>query len=186
MLSDSDESYVSSNSSSSDDDEGSDGNDINEEDELGTDVPIEDSEEQESSEELPDVDVTVVEQQVGEKETQKSDNKEESSSKGKPVWMGQRLFLPARKSKKPSKAWEFGGFNKDKAGQLIKDHTICGLCGKLQKYRNTRHILAEHSDKWKGEDESTLKNTRMDDFYLAQPSKIVNKYTADNPKQKAL
>ena len=62
MLSDSDESYVSSSSSSSDDDEGSDGNDIHEEDELGTDVPIEDSEEQESSEELPDVDVTVVEQ----------------------------------------------------------------------------------------------------------------------------
>ena len=84
MLSDSDESYVSSSSSSSDDDEGSDGNDINEEDELGTDVPIEDSEEQESSEELPDVDVTVVEQQVGEKETQKSDNKEESSRNGKP------------------------------------------------------------------------------------------------------
>lgn len=84
MLSDSDESYVSSSSSSSDDDEGSDGNDINEEDELGTDVPIEDSEEQELSEELPDVDVTVVEQQVGEKETQKSDNKEESSRKGKP------------------------------------------------------------------------------------------------------
>ena len=84
MLSDSDESYVSSSSSSSDDDEGSDGNDINEEDELGTYVPIEDSEEQELSEELPDVDVTVVEQQVGEKETQKSDNKEESSRKGKP------------------------------------------------------------------------------------------------------
>ena len=91
MLSDSDESYVSSSSSSSDDDEGSDGNDINEEDELGTDVPIEDSEEQELSEELPDVDVTVVEQQVGEKETQKSDNKEESSSKGKPVWNGDRV-----------------------------------------------------------------------------------------------
>ena len=84
MLSDSDESYVSSSNSSSDNDEGSDGNDINEEDELGTDVPIEDSEEQELSEELPDVDVTVVEQQVGEKETQKSDNKEESSRKGKP------------------------------------------------------------------------------------------------------
>ena len=84
MLSDSDESYVSSSSSSSDDDEGSDGNDINEENELGTDVPIEDSEEQESSKEPPDVDVTVVEQQVGEKETQKSDNKEESSRKGKP------------------------------------------------------------------------------------------------------
>ena len=84
MLSDSDESYVSSSSSSSDDDEGSDGNDINEEDELGTDVPIEDSEEQELSEEVLDVDVTVVKQQVGEKETQKSDNKEESSRKGKP------------------------------------------------------------------------------------------------------
>ena len=83
-MSDSDESYVSSSSSSSDDDEGSDGNDINEEDELGTYVPIEDSEEQDSSKEPPDVDVTVVEQQVGEKETQKSDNKEESSRKGKP------------------------------------------------------------------------------------------------------
>ena len=79
------------------------------------------------------------------------------------------MFPPARKSKKLSKAWKFVGFNKDKAGQFIIDHTICGLCGKLQKYRNTRHILAEHSDKWKGEDESTLKNTRMDNFYLAQP-----------------
>ena len=94
------------------------------------------------------------------------------------------MFPPARKSKKPSKAWEFGGFKKDKAGQLIKDHTVY-----VENFKNTgthRHILAEHSNKWKGEDESTLKNTRMDDFYLAQPSKIVNKYTADNPKQKTL
>ena len=58
-----------------------------------------------------------------------------------------------------------------------------------ENFKNTgthRHILAEHSNKWKGEANQLLKNTRMEDFYLAQPSQIVNKYTADNPKQKTL
>ena len=105
------------------------------------------------------------------------------------MWKGDRLFPPARKSKKPRKTREFGGFRKDQAGQLITDHTICSISGKPQKYRNTptnlqQHILAGHPDQWRGENETNLKETKMDDFYLPQANKYVKKYKQDNPKQK--
>ena len=110
--------------------------------------------------------------------------------KRNPMWKGDRLFPPARKSSKPSKAWQFGGFKKNQAGQLVLDQTICSLCGKVLKYRNKptnlqQHVLAEHPDQWKGgDDDKQLKETKMENFYLPQPNKSVKKYRQDNPKQK--
>ena len=73
--------------------------------------------EPELPEELEDVEVKRKEkQQAGEKENRKGDKKEETSPKGSLMWKGDRLFPPVRKSLKPSKAWEFGGFKKDQAG----------------------------------------------------------------------
>ena len=46
-----------------------------------------------------------------------------------PSWEGKRLFPPGRKNNEPSKVWSFGGFIKDSKGQLMKEETICGLCG---------------------------------------------------------
>ena len=46
-----------------------------------------------------------------------------------PSWEGKRLFPPGRKNNEPSKVWSFGGFIKDNKGQLMKEETICGLCG---------------------------------------------------------
>ena len=57
-------------------------------------------------------------------------------SKG-PSWNGNKLFPPRRKSSKPSKAWTYGGFRKGRDGFLILEKTVCGICGKEQKYRNT-------------------------------------------------
>ena len=70
-----------------------------------------------------------------------------------PSWEGKILFPPGRKNSKPSKVWTFGGFIKDENGQLIKEETVCGLCGFKQKYRNTpshllQHLQASHSSHW--------------------------------------
>ena len=48
-------------------------------------------------------------QQAGEKENRKDDKKHEPPTKINPMWKGDGLFPPPRKSKKPSKTWEFGG-----------------------------------------------------------------------------
>ena len=70
------------------------------------------------------------------------------TSVNNPKWNNQRLFPPSAKSR--SKAWMFGGFRKDSAGQLILKETVCGICGKIQKYRNSptnldQHIQSMHS-----------------------------------------
>ena len=79
------------------------------------------------------------------------------------------MFPPNRQSTKSSKAWNFGGFRKDKSKQLVKDVTICGICGKNQKYRNTptnlqQHAQAEYPNEWnEGVNNSKLKDTTVKD-----------------------
>ena len=81
------------------------------------------------------------------------------------------MFPPNRQSSKSSRAWNFGGFRKDKSKQLVKDVTICGICGKNQKYRNTptnlqQHVEAEHPNEWnEGVNNSKLKDTTVKDFF---------------------
>ena len=105
------------------------------------------------------------------------------------MWKGERLFPPARKSLKSSKAWEFGRFLKDKTGQLRTEQTVCSLCGKVQKYRNTptnlqQHVQAEHSEEWSGEQKTSLKETKLEHYFLTKLSQSIKKYRQDNPKQK--
>ena len=137
----------------------------------------------------PADDRVIIEESDSKQKDDDDDNIQRVTLKRNPVWKGDRLFPPARKSSKSSKAWEFGGFLKDKTGQLITDQTICGLCGKVQKYRNTptnlqQHVQAEHADEWNGEQKTSLKETKLEDFFLTKPKKLIKKYRQDNPKQK--
>ena len=67
-----------------------------------------------------------------------SENSLPSSSKvlmsSAPNWKGQTLQPPRRKTINPSRVWKFGGFLKDKRGNLLTSHTVCGLCGIEIKY----------------------------------------------------
>ena len=82
----------------------------------------------------------------GDRQEQSSNASHSSETIPKPVnipkWNNQRLFPPSAKSR--SKAWLFGGFRKDLAGQLILKETICGICGKALKYRNSPSNLDQH------------------------------------------
>lgn len=113
---------------------------------------------------------------------------EKSSSKSKaPSWNGERLFPPSRKIAKPSKAWKFGGFRKTPAGFLVLDETICSLCGRKQKYRNsptnlTQHLTAEHPLEFGGIKVDT--EPKIKDFFPPKSEKT--KYKFNHPRQKAL
>ena len=103
------------------------------------------------------------------------------------VWKGDRLFRPARNSSKSSKAWEIC-LGQDKTGQLITEQTICDLCGKVQKHRNTstnlqQHVQAKHAE-WRGEQKTSLKETKLEGFFLTKQKKLIKKYRQDNLKQK--
>ena len=52
------------------------------------------------------------------------DNVQRVHTKANLMWNGERLFPPARKSAKASKAWEFGGFVKYKTGRSAKNRAI--------------------------------------------------------------
>ena len=67
-----------------------------------------------------------------------------------PSWEGETLYPP--KNTAFSKAWKFGGFRKVD-GILQKSYTVCGVCGKYIKYRNSptnlhQHLQHKHSVQW--------------------------------------
>ena len=84
------------------------------------------------------------------KQPPKKDTKGETSTEKQPPkypsWSGERLYPPnSRKLSNPSKVWQFGGFIKNKnTGLLLTDKTICGICGKEQRYRNSPTNLSQH------------------------------------------
>ena len=103
-------------------------------------------------------------------------------SKG-PSWNGNKLFPPRRKSSKPSKAWTYGGFRKGRDGFLIMEKTVCGICGKEQKYRNTptnltQHLQVEHIGVYDC-DKSTDSAPKIKDYF--KPSSKKPKYKHDHP-----
>ena len=58
-----------------------------------------------------------------------------------PQWMGVKLYAPPKSN---SRAWRFGGLKKGINGQLIKNKTVCGICGKEQAYRSSPTNLYQH------------------------------------------
>ena len=61
-----------------------------------------------------------------------------------PEWEGKRLFPPSNARKGKDSAWIHGGFLRDRSGQLITSHFICGHCGHRGKYHKTPQNLKTH------------------------------------------
>ena len=110
-------------------------------------------------------------------------------SKG-PMWDNKKLFPPSVKCK--SRAWQFGGFIQDSSGQLLTKETICGICGKRQKYRNSptnldQHVQANHTFQYDtsgaGKGKESIKEGKINDYFKSETSA---KYKPNHPKQKAV
>ena len=107
----------------------------------------------------------------------------------RPSWMGVKLFPPRRTQLNPSKAWQFGGFKKGVDGQLITDKTVCGLCGKEQKFRQTPTNLFQHLQNCHpletGIEPSGQSNPPSIKDFFNKTSKA-SKYKPTHPKQRQL
>ena len=60
-----------------------------------------------------------------------------------PSFNGITLHPPAKKQKRSSPAWSYGGFCKIN-GKIDFSKTMCGFCGLIQKYSSTPSNLANH------------------------------------------
>ena len=60
-----------------------------------------------------------------------------------PSFNGITLSPPAKKQKRSSPAWNYGGFFKVD-GKIDFSRTMCGFCGLIQKYSSTPSNLANH------------------------------------------
>ena len=143
-----------------------------------------------------DTDIDIIEHGDVEDISVVDSSREETNSEGNPVekgptWDNKKLFPPGPKCK--SKAWLFGGFVKDSAGKVVTEETICGICGKRQKYRNTPTNLQQHLQTSHSFQYDTAKNVENDneskkegtiDEYFKKVS--VRNYATSYPKQKAL
>ena len=118
-----------------------------------------------------------------------SQKKSADVNNNKPSWKGVTLFPPQRKNSNPSKAWQFGGFRKEN-GKLNMENTVCGLCGKEFKYKNTpshlsQHLQSEHANDYASkDDQSKVAQPKMSDFFVHMGA--TTKYKNDHPKQKEL
>ena len=110
-----------------------------------------------------------------------------------PTWMGVKLFPPRRTQQNPSKAWQFGGFRKGVDGQLVKDKTVCGICGKEQIFRKTpsnlyQHLQNNHSAETglelSAQPKQMSETPSIKDFF--NKATKVSKYKSTHPKQRAL
>ena len=104
-----------------------------------------------------------------------------------PSWEGEKLFPPAKRTSKSSRAWKFGGFRKDRSGVLRMEKTICSLCGKEIKYRNTptnltQHLQHDHDKEFSGGNGSA--SVTINSYFPQKANPKTVKYKTDNPKQK--
>ena len=171
-----------SSDESVEDETGSDKSDIDEDEVLGG-SSTGDVEQIEIDSEDPVEDVVVPSDPIGSKISDEANN---NTKKSYNIWNGQRLFPPARKHSNPAKAWKFGGFLKDKTGQLIIDKTMCGICGKEQKYCNTpsnltQHLQLDHSLEYHDNGGGGGSTSKISDFW--QPKSKKSKYSKGHPKQ---
>ena len=152
--------------------------DIHIEEDLGSEGTDEDTADKESADKEdkdstvdPNSEVVVVE----EAETTKSKSSElnNNSNKTKLFYKDIELFPPAKASS-------------DENGKLLKDKTVCSLCGKSVAYAGSpsnfaSHLKDKHSNIYKKNNSEAVKQPKMD-FFLK--SKVSTKYKKGNPKQK--
>ena len=117
------------------------------------------------------------------------DSNNNKNARQYPSWNGERLHPPLRKSSKPSKAWKFGGFRKNKRGEIISAVTVCGLCGEEKKYKNTpshllQHLMSCHENEFFGENDKPNQPS-LPDFFKKVSEKPTEYYKGKHPKQVA-
>ena len=123
---------------------------------------------------------------------EQDDDKNNNSSKSEfPSWKGDRLYPPVRHSSNPSPAWKQGGFRKNHQGELVTDVTVCGICGKEIKYRNTpshlsQHLKIVHSQELDASEKNAKKvdQPTVQDFFSMKKGAAPVKYKYNHPKQK--
>ena len=123
---------------------------------------------------------------------EQDDDKNNNSSKSEfPSWKGDRLYPPVRHSSNPSPAWKQGGFRKNHQGELVTDVTVCGICGKEIKYRNTpshlsQHLKIVHSQELDASEKNAKKvdQPTVQDFFSMKKGAAPVKYKYNRPKQK--
>ena len=103
--------------------------------------------------------------------------------KKNPEWNGQTLYPPARKHKNQSEAWKYGGFIREKNGQLNTNAIICGECGKSFPYNSSPAPLLNHVQNNHYEKTGKVSSQNIKTFF---PSKVNKKYNQTNAKQKAI
>ena len=113
-----------------------------------------------------------------------------NKSKSKLMHNGDELFPPGgSKGSRASKAWLYGGLKKDGKGKLLTDKMYCGLCPKEIKYNQSPGGLSDHLNHNHMEamiemmDEKKTQ-PKLTDFRF-EKTKVVEKYKASDPKQKA-
>ena len=135
-----------------------------------------------------------LEEESKKEEEKAADNNKVAEGEDKvsvPKWNNKRLWPPSNKTK--SRAWNFGGFFRDKTGQLILDNTICGFCGKSQKYRNTptnltQHLQNEHRLLYEipSSSKTATETTTHPIKSFFTPKRKLPNYDVEHPKQKAV
>ena len=73
----------------------------------------------------------------------KTQKKKEVATTRLPRFNGITLHPPAKKQKRSSPAWNYGGFC-EVNGKIDFSMTMCGFCGLIQKYSSTPSNLANH------------------------------------------
>ena len=76
-------------------------------------------------------------------DSSKTQKKKEVATTRLPRFNGITLHPPAKKQKRSSPAWNYGGFFKVD-GKMDFSRTMCGFCGLIQKYSSTPSNLANH------------------------------------------
>ena len=134
---------TSNDSSSSDSDSESEADDNSVMPEVEDEDAL-DENENEDSEVVDDPDPVV--DITNENKTDSASQSQSNSQSQLPKWQDKELHPPyAKNVNKPSKAWKFGGFEKNvENGNLILENIVCGLCGKKIKYRQTPTNFTEH------------------------------------------
>ena len=99
----------------------------------------------------------------------KTQRKKKEATTRLPSFNGITLHPPAKKQKRSSPAWNYGGFFKVD-GKMDFSRTMCGFCGLIQKYSSTPSDLANHL---RGKHNALL-DLDMEDHMVNVPDPLLN------------